>query len=112
MLPAEPHAYHDCHGVYMKPFENVRGAPPSLKRLRIWGCKAYVLKPKAARRKDSDDKAYSGFHVGYADGDRGYEVYIPELDKIVTSVHVLFNEVIPTHTEVLPRARQTEGFHC
>jgi hypothetical protein len=24
---------------YMTPFENVRGAPPSLKRLRIWGCK-------------------------------------------------------------------------
>ena len=41
---------------YMTPFESVRGIPPSLKRLRIWGCKAYVLKPKAARRKDFDDK--------------------------------------------------------
>jgi hypothetical protein len=84
---------------YVTLFESVRGIPPSLKRLRIWGCKAYVLKPKAVRRKDFDDKAYSGFHAGYADDDRGYEVYIPELDKIVTSVHVLFNEVIPTHTE-------------
>jgi hypothetical protein len=44
------------HG-YMTPFESVRGIPPSLKRLRILGCKAYVLKPKAARRKDFDDKA-------------------------------------------------------
>jgi hypothetical protein len=34
---------------YMTPFESVRGIPPSLKRLRIWGCKAYVLKPKTIR---------------------------------------------------------------
>jgi hypothetical protein len=59
-----------------------------------------VLKPKAARRKDYfDDKAYSGFHAGYADDDRGYEIYVPEIDKIFTSVHVIFNEVIPTPTE-------------
>jgi hypothetical protein len=91
---------------YMTPFENVRGAPPSLKRQRIWGCKAYVLKPKAARRKDFDDKAYSGFHAGYADDDRGYEIYIPELDKIVTSVHVLCNEVIPNPTDEYYRELQ------
>jgi hypothetical protein len=58
-----------------------------------------VLKPKAARRKDFDDNAYSGFHVGNADDDRGYEIYVPEMDKTVTSVHVIFNEVIPTPTE-------------
>jgi hypothetical protein len=77
---------------YMTPFENV----PSLKRLRIWGRKAYVLKPKA----------YSGFHAGYADDDRGYEIYIPELDKIVKSVHVLFNEVIPNPTDEYYRELQ------
>jgi hypothetical protein len=79
---------------YMTPFESVRGIPPCLEWQRIWEGKAYVLKLKAARRKDFDDKAYSGFHVGYADDDRGYDIYIPERDKIVTSVHVLFNEVI------------------
>jgi hypothetical protein len=85
---------------YMTPFECVRGIPPSLKRLRIWGCKANVLKPKAVRRKDfDDDKACSGFHAGYADDDRAYEIYAPQLDKIVTSVHVIFNEVIPNPTD-------------
>jgi hypothetical protein len=85
---------------YMTPFECVRGIPSRLKRLRIWGCKAYVLmKPKAARRKDFDDKAYSGYHAGYADDDPGYEIFIPEMDKIVTSVHVIFNEVIPNRTD-------------
>jgi hypothetical protein len=58
------------------------------------------------RRKDFDDKAYSGFHAGYADNDRGYEIYIPELDKIVTSVHVLFNEVIPNPTDEYYRELQ------
>jgi hypothetical protein len=105
LLPPERMPTVTVYG-YMTPFESVRGIPPSLKRLRIWGCKAYILKPKAARRKDFDDKAYSGFHAGYADDERGYEIYIPELDKIVTSVHVLFNEVIPNPTDEYYRELQ------
>ena len=80
---------------YMTPYESFHGRAPSLKWLRIWGCKAYALKPIAERRKDFDDKAYSGFLVGYADESIGYEIFVPELNKVVTSVHVIFNEVIP-----------------
>jgi hypothetical protein len=91
---------------YMTLFGNVRGLPPSLKRLRIWECKAYVLKPKAVRRKDFDDKAYCGFHAGYAGDARGYEIYIPELDKSVTSAYIFFNEVIPSPTDEYYRELQ------
>jgi hypothetical protein len=54
----------DRAGPYI--YECVFGTAPDLKWLRIWGCKCYALKPVAERRKDFDDKAHSGFLVGYA----------------------------------------------
>jgi hypothetical protein len=83
---------------HMTPFECVFGTAPDLKWLRIWGCKCYALKPVAERRKDFDDKAHSGFLVGYAQQNTGYLVFVPALDKIITSVHVIFNEIIPDPT--------------
>jgi hypothetical protein len=82
----------------MSPFECIHGTAPDLKWLRIWGCKCYALKPVAERKKDFDDKAYSGFLVGYAQQNTGYMVFVPALDKIIVSVHVVFNEVIPDPT--------------
>jgi hypothetical protein len=79
---------------YKTPFECVTGRPPNLKWLRIWGCKTYVLKPIAELRKDFDYKAYSGFLVGYAEENTGYQVFVPELDRVITAVHCIFNEVI------------------
>ena len=79
----------------MSPYECVYGAAPDLKWIRIWGYKCYALKPKADRRKDFDEKAYTGFLVGYAQQNTGYLVFVPALDKIVVSVHVVFNEIIP-----------------
>jgi hypothetical protein len=83
---------------YVTPYECVHGVPPDLKRLRIWGSKAYALKPQASRRKDLDSKALSGFLVGYAEDGRGYELWIPEMDSLVTTVHVIINDVIPQYT--------------
>ena len=62
------------------------------------GCKCYALKPEDERRKDFDDKAYSGFLVGYAQENTGYMIFVPELDTVIVSVHVVFNEVIPDPT--------------
>jgi hypothetical protein len=84
---------------YKTPFECVTGRPPNLKWLRIiWGCKTYALKPIAERRKDFDGKAYSGFLVGYAEQNTEYQVFVPELDRVIASVHCIFNEVIPNPT--------------
>ena len=57
-----------------------------------YGCKYYTLKPIA------DDKAYSGFLIGYATQNSGYTDFVPSLDKVIVSVHVVFNEVIPDPT--------------
>ena len=61
----------------------------------IWGCKCCALKPKADRRKDFNEKVYTGFLVGYAQQNTKYLVFVPALDKTVVSVHVVFNEIIP-----------------
>ena len=79
--------------------------PSAVIRLRIWGCRAYVLKPKADRTKDFDAKTYSGIFVGCGEQKMGYEVLFPDTNKIVTSVHVMFNEILPAqpagyHTEL------------
>ena len=47
---------------------------------------------KADRQKAFQEKAYSGFLVGYATQNTGYLVIVPLLNKIV-SMHVV-NEII------------------
>jgi hypothetical protein len=83
---------------FMTPFECVTNVAPNVKFLRIWGCKCYALKPIAERQKDMDDKAYSGFLVGYAEQNTGYVIFVPSLNKTIVSVHVVFNEIIPDPT--------------
>ena len=83
---------------WMSPQECVPGGSvPNLSRLRQWGCKAYVLKPKADRRKDWEDKAYVGYFIGYSTDKAGYRVMVR--DTVMTSVHVLFDESIPPRNE-------------
>jgi hypothetical protein len=62
----------------------------------VWGCKAYVLKPKADRRKGWEDKAQIGYFTGYDTSDTiGWEIYLPVSDTFETTVHVLFDERPP-----------------
>ena len=61
-------------------------------------------------KKDFDARAYAGILVGYGEEKIGYEVYLPEADKIVTSAHVLFDETLPApptgyHAELEELAR-------
>jgi hypothetical protein len=87
-------------GGFMTPLEALpNGVAPSWEWLRVWGCKAYVLKPKADRRKDWDDKAQIGYFVGYSTDTVGWEIYLPDSDTFVTTVHVLFDERVPERSE-------------
>jgi hypothetical protein len=58
------------------------------------GCKAYVLVPKADRRKDWQDKSMIGIFIGLSTSKVGYRILIG--DTVVTSIHVLFDEKIPS----------------
>ena len=79
---------------WMSPQECVPGGTvPNLSWLRRWGCKAYVLIPKADRRKDWEDKALTGHFIGYSKSKKGYQILLG--DTVITSVHVLFDESIP-----------------
>ena len=85
------------HKGWMSPEECVPGGrTPNLSKLRRWGCKAYVLVPKADRRKDWEDKASVGYFIGYSKTKAGYRVLLR--DTVVTSVHVLFDESIPARS--------------
>ena len=78
----------------MSPAECVPfGRVPNLSRLRRWGCKTYVLVPKADRRKGWEDKAMVGYNIGYSKTKVGYRVLLG--DTLVTSAHVLSDESIP-----------------
>jgi hypothetical protein len=47
----------------------------------MWGCKAHLLKPKADRRKDWEDKAQIGYFTGYDTSKTiGWEIYLPASD--------------------------------
>jgi hypothetical protein len=83
---------------YISPEEFVTGQAPDVSHWRIWGCKAYVKVPRSYQRKDFTSKMMSGFHVGYSRTPIGYKVFVPELNDIITTVHVTFNEVIPDYT--------------
>jgi hypothetical protein len=82
------------HKGWMSPYECVPGGRvPNISRFRTWGCKSYVLNPKADRRKDWEDKSCVGYFIGHSKTKAGYKVLIG--DTVVTSVHVLFDESIP-----------------
>ena len=82
---------------YMTPYEFINGAPPNMEYFRIWGCKCYVRDPRSDIRKDWSDRSRVGALMGYSETPLGWIVYVPELDKMVTSVHVRFNEEIPNY---------------
>jgi hypothetical protein len=73
------------------------GKVPDFSRIKVWGCKSYVLVPKANRRKDWEDKAMIGIFLGLSKDKTGYRILIG--DTVVTSIHVLFDEKIPLRSE-------------
>ena len=50
-------------------------------------------------QKDFGEKAYEGIFVGYSKRPIGWKVYIPSLEKEMTSVFVQFDEKIPERSE-------------
>ena len=84
---------------YMSPYECVYGAAPDQKWLRIWGCKCDTLKPKADRRKGLDEISFFRIFSGIRYTEYGVLVFVPLLDKIIVSVHVVSNEIIFTSND-------------
>ena len=73
------------------PFEAVTGRKPSLAHLRVYGCRAYALKPKIPQKDKLVERAHVGYLVGY-DSTNIFKVYVPSLNKVIRVRDVTFNE--------------------
>ena len=80
---------------YMSPFQAKYKVVPNVKYFRRFGCICYVHVDKSQRKKTFDEKALKGYFVGIKDITmmNTYLVLVPSLNKIVESVHVLFDEI-------------------
>ena len=64
----------------MTPFEIVYGSKPSVKHMRVFGCRAYILTPSEKRLK-WDPKARVGTFMGYEEVSKAYRVFDMRPDK-------------------------------
>ena len=71
---------------------------PDLRILRPFGVKCVVLKHQNTRRGNKvKGRGYNGIMVGYGTtvtGQKGYRVFLPDRNKVVTAPNVLFNSDI------------------
>ncbi|KAG2922339.1 hypothetical protein PC117_g16009 [Phytophthora cactorum] len=73
------------------PFEIVYKAKPSVKHMRVFGCRTYILTPKEKRLK-WDPKARAGLFLGYEEVSKAYRLYDIEAGQVVISHDVNFDE--------------------
>uniref|UniRef100_A0AAV1TBG1 Polyprotein n=1 Tax=Peronospora matthiolae TaxID=2874970 RepID=A0AAV1TBG1_9STRA len=73
------------------PFEIVYKSKPSVKHMRVFGCRAFILTPREKRLK-WDPKAREGMFMGYEEVSKAYRVYDIEADQVVISRDITFDE--------------------
>ncbi|GFX42221.1 copia protein [Trichonephila clavipes] len=82
-----------CHsGQTLTPIELYIGIKPSIRHLRPFGYILYVGTPRPLRGK-LDPKAKKGILVGFAQGTRGYKVWIPEDSRVIETSNVRFQKL-------------------
>ena len=116
-LPLYLWAEAACYVVYTKnrnasaaldglsPFQLRFGRPPDASFLHRFGCRAFVYNDHPGRQK-LDPRAHEGVFVGYAPTQKAYRVYFPALRKLVTSIHVRFNDDINGVSDVPPEGEK------
>lgn len=85
----------------MTPFQTVFHSKPNLSHIRIFGCKAFVHKPKQRRTDKMETRAEEGVLVGYDRGD-AYRILLKNSKAVVISKDVSFFELEK------PRSRDTD----
>ncbi|KAI5339875.1 hypothetical protein L3X38_019148 [Prunus dulcis] len=74
------------------PYEVWNGRKPSIKHLRVWGCKAEA-KPYNPVEKKLDPKTISGYFVGYPERTKGYRFYCPKhTTRFIETLRAVFIE--------------------
>jgi hypothetical protein len=89
-------------GATRTPWELFFGTRPSVHELRVFGARAYVLKPKQQRTSKLDAVSQRGTFVGYAVNSKAYRVLLDDTNKIVESRDVVFDERTPIDSSPTP----------
>ncbi|KAG3176917.1 hypothetical protein PC128_g17075 [Phytophthora cactorum] len=69
------------------PFEIVYKSKPSVKHIRVFGCRTYILTPKEKRLK-WDPKARAGLFLGYEEVSKAYRLYDIEAGQDFASLEI------------------------
>jgi hypothetical protein len=85
--------------LYLTPFELHFGRKPSVSHLRPFGCKCFML--KCGNLDKFDSCSFDGILLGYTSHGRSYRVYNLEINTIVESSDVTFDETAPCPRDVL-----------
>ncbi|WVZ70985.1 hypothetical protein U9M48_019612 [Paspalum notatum var. saurae] len=73
------------------------GRQPSVKHLRAFGCRCFVLK-KAGHLDKFESCCLDGIFLGYASNSRAFRVWILEAKQVVETCEVSFDETMPCTT--------------
>ncbi|WVZ75508.1 hypothetical protein U9M48_023553 [Paspalum notatum var. saurae] len=76
------------------------GRQPSVKHLRAFGCRCFVLK-KAGHLDKFESRCLDGIFLGYASNSRAFRVWILEAKQVVETCEVSFDETMPCTTPPL-----------
>ncbi|WVZ97460.1 LOW QUALITY PROTEIN: hypothetical protein U9M48_042997 [Paspalum notatum var. saurae] len=73
------------------------GRQPSVKHLRAFGCRCFVLK-KAGHLDKFESRCLDGIFLGYASSSRAFRVWILEAKQVVETCEISFDETMPCTT--------------
>ncbi|WVZ80785.1 hypothetical protein U9M48_028236 [Paspalum notatum var. saurae] len=73
------------------------GRQPSVKHLRAFGCRHFVLK-KAGHLDKFESRCLDGIFLGYASSSRAFHVWILKTKQVVETCEVFFDETMPCTT--------------
>jgi hypothetical protein len=77
----------------LTPFELCFGCQPSISHLRSFGCKCFILKHGNLDKFES--RSSDGIFLGYTPHGRSYRVPNLEINTVVESCYVIFDEIAP-----------------
>ncbi|MFN0318528.1 MAG: reverse transcriptase domain-containing protein [Burkholderiales bacterium] len=78
----------------MTPWEALTNNKPPWSMLRRFGCRAYV---KTEGTSALEERVRVGMYVGYNATSNSHKVYMPDTRKVISTIHVTFDEQRPVH---------------
>ncbi|KAG7559183.1 Integrase catalytic core [Arabidopsis thaliana x Arabidopsis arenosa] len=93
------------------PYEGFRGKRPTVEHIRVFGCIAYA-KINKPHLKKLDDRSRMLVHLGIEPGSKAYRLFDPQMQKVVVSRDVIFDEAKGWNWEHKTATKDGDGsFH-